>query len=157
MALHRLEEVSIGAPDPERLDDFYREIGMIGGERSWGTADRPGQIRLAEAPYRQLLSLRILCEDEADLAEAATRLDALGVGHRIANGRLTVRDPVNEWTFIVEPGAVADIAPQPRRTIKEDWNPMDSWSVWGEQQQPEVFFRPVDMDDVVAGWQRAHA
>ena len=77
MALHRLQEVSIGAPDPGRLDHFYREIGMIGGERSWGTADRPGQIQLAEAPYRQLLSIRILCEDEADLARAATRLEPL--------------------------------------------------------------------------------
>ena len=28
--------------------------------------------------------------------------------------------------------------------------------VWGEQQQPEVFLRPVDMDDVIAGWNRAH-
>ena len=109
--------MSIGAPDPERLDDFYREIGLIGGERSWGTADRPGQIRLAEAPYRQLLSIRILCEDEADLARAATRLDALGVGYRLADGRLTVRDPVNEWTYIVEPGAVADVSRQPQRAM----------------------------------------
>ena len=44
VALHRLDEVSSGAPDPERLDDFYRKIGLIGGEYSWGTADRPGQI-----------------------------------------------------------------------------------------------------------------
>ena len=309
MALHRLQEVSIGAPDPARLDDFYREIGLIGGERSWGAADRPGQIQLAEAPYRQLLSIRILCEDEADLARAGARLDALGVAHQLANGTLTVRDPINEWTYIVEPGAVADVSPQPQRTmnfpgernrvgaraevifeetprpprrlghvvigtpeppktaalcealgfrvsdrvgggiatflrcshdhhnflvapgpvpylnhyaiehddfdsvfraatqylldngqenqiagpgrhqiggnifwylrdpsgtffeffadmdqiadddawtVKEDWNPMDSWSVWGEQQQPEVFFRPVDMDAVIDGWNRVH-
>lgn len=114
MALHRLEEVSIGAADPEHLGGFYRDIGMIGGERIWGTADRPGQIRLAEAPYRQLLSLRILCED-------------------------------------VEPGAVADVAPQPQRTMNFPGEP----NRLGERA--EVIFRPADMDDVVAGWNRAHA
>lgn len=309
MALHRLQEMSVGAPDPAQLDDFYREIGLVGGNRRWGTADRPDQIRLSEAPYRQLRALRILCEDEADLAGAAARLDGLGVAYDLRNGQLTVRDPVNEWTYVVEPGAVADVPLQPKRlmnfpgernrlgkraevileekprvprrlghvvvgspephktaalceaigfrvsdrigggfatflrcshdhhnflvtpgpvpylnhyaiehddfdsvfraatrylldngqenqiagpgrhqiggnifwylrdpsgtffeffadmdqiadddawTIREDWNPMDSWSVWGEKQQPEVFFRPVDMEAVIEGWNRAH-
>ena len=309
MALHRLQELSIGAPEPDRLDDFYREIGLVGGNRSWGTSDRPDQINIAEAPYRQLRSLRILCEDEADLAAAAGRLDDLGASYQHADGRLTVTDPVNKWTYIVEPGEVTDVSEQPRRTlnypgernrlgeradvlneetprvprrlghvvvgstepqktaelcqaigfrvsdivggglatfmrcsndhhnllvtpgpvpylnhyalehddfdsvfraatnylrdngqetqiagpgrhyiggnifwylcdpsgtffeffadmdqiaddeawtIRENWDLMDSWSIWGEKQQPEVFFRPVDMDAVIEGWARAH-
>ena len=309
MALHRLQELSIGAPEPDRLDDFYREIGLVGGNRSWGTSDRPGQISIAEAPYRQLRSLRILCEDEADLAAAAGRLDDLGASYQLADGRLAVTDPVNKWTYIVEPGEVTDVSEQPRRTlnypgernrlgeradvlneetprvprrlghvvvgstepqktaelcqaigfrvsdivggglatfmrcsndhhnllvtpgpvpylnhyalehddfdsvfraatnylrdngqetqiagpgrhyiggnifwylcdpsgtffeffadmdqiaddeawtIRENWDLMDSWSIWGEKQQPEVFFRPVDMDAVIEGWACAH-
>lgn len=117
MALHRLQQMSIGAPDPDRLDAFYREIGLVGGDRRWGTGDRSEQIRIAEAPYRQLRSLRILCEDEADLAAAAGRLDDIGASYRLADGRLTVTDPVNKWTYIVEPGEVADVVEQPRRVM----------------------------------------
>ena len=310
MALHRLQEMSIGAPDPGRLDAFYREIGLIGGDRRWGTSDRPEQIHIAEAPYRQLRSLRILCEDEADLAAAAGRLEEIGASYRLADGRLTVTDPVNEWTYVVEPGEVADVGEQPKRamnfpgergrlgkradildeqeaprvprrlghvvvgspdpqksvtlckaigfrvsdivgggmatfmrcshdhhnlliapgpvpylnhyalehddfdsvflaatnylrnngqdtqiagpgrhyiggnifwylcdpsgtffeffadmdqiaddeawTIREDWDLTDAWSIWGEKEQPEVFFRPLDMDAVIGGWTRAH-
>ena len=309
MALHRLQELSIGAPDPDRLDAFYEEIGLIGGNRNWGSSDRPDQISIAEAPYRQLRSLRMLCEDEADLTAAAGRLDELGASYRLADGRLTVTDPVNKWTYIVEPGDVEDVGEQPRRVmnfpgernrlgeradvlreqaprvprrlghvvvgstdpqksvelcraigfrvsdiiggglatflrcshdhhnllitpgpvpylnhyalehddfdsvflaattylknngqetqiagpgrhyiggnifwylcdpsgtffeffadmdqiaddeaweIRENWDLADAWSIWGEKQQPEVFFRPVDMDAVIEGWSRAH-
>ena len=309
MALHRLQEMSIAAPDPDRLDAFYREIGLVGGNHSWGTSGRPEQISIAEAPYRQLRSLRMLCEDEADLAEAAGRLDELGVSYRLSDGRLTVTDPLNKWSYIVEPGEVADVGEQPRRVmnfpgqrnrlgkradvlgeqaprvprrlghvvvgstdpqksvelcraigfrvsdviggglatflrcsndhhnllitpgpvpylnhyalehddfdsvflaattylknngqdtqiagpgrhyiggnifwylcdpsgtffeffadmdqidddkawnIREDWDLTDAWSIWGEKQQPDVFFRPLDMDAVIEGWSRAH-
>ena len=309
MALHRLQELSIGAPDPDSLDSFYQEIGLIGGNRSWGSADRPDQIKLAEAPYRQLRSLRMLCEDEADIAAATARLDDLGVAYELSDGKLIVADPVNKWTYIVQPGAVEDVSEQPQRImnfpgernrlgeradvlreetprvprrlghvvvgstepqktaelckaigfrvsdlvggglatflrcsddhhnflvtpgpvpylnhyalehddfdsvfrgatrylqehgqerqvagpgrhyiggnifwylcdpsgtffeffadmdqitddeawqIGENWDITDSWSIWGEKQQPEVFFRPLDMDAVIEGWNRAH-
>ena len=39
--------------------------------------------------------------------------------------------------------------------IRTDWEPTDSWSLWGDSQQPEVFFSPVDMDEIVAGWEKA--
>ncbi|MFP6605856.1 MAG: dioxygenase, partial [Myxococcota bacterium] len=39
--------------------------------------------------------------------------------------------------------------------IRTDWEPTDSWSLWGDSQQPEVFFTPVDMDEIVAGWEKA--
>ena len=309
MALHRLQELSLGSPDPGTLDNFYQEIGLIGSSRSWGSADRPDQIKLAEAPYRQLKSLRMLCEDEADIAAATARLDDLGVAYELFDGKLTVADPVNKWSYIVEPGEVEDISRQPKRTmnypgernrlgaraevlreatprvprrlghvvvgstepqktaelckaigfrvsdtvgggfatfmrcsnehhnflvtpgevpylnhyalehddfdsvfrgatrylgkhgqerqiagpgrhyiggnifwylcdpsgtsfeffadmdqiaddeaweIRDDWDPAESWSIWGEKQQPEVFFRPLDMGAIVEGWHRAH-
>ena len=117
MALHRLQEMSIGVPDTAQLDAFYREIGFIGGNGCWGSADRLGQISLAEAPYRQLRSLRIACEDEADLAAAAARLEALGVASHIAAGRLTVVDPINKWSYIVEPAAVDDVPLHNKRVM----------------------------------------
>jgi len=40
--------------------------------------------------------------------------------------------------------------------IREDWPMDDSWSFWGEKDQPEVFFRPDDIDAVIEGWKRTH-
>jgi hypothetical protein len=301
--------MQIGVPDPSMLDAFYQEIGFTGGPGTWGSADFPAQITLTEAPYRQLKGFRVACSDEADLAAAATRLDGLGVAYELANGRLTVTDPINEWDYVVEPAPEGDVAPQPHRVmnypgernrlgqraeviveakprpprrlghlvagspepqktvalcqalgfrvsdtvfggmatfmrcssdhhnllitpgpvphlnhyavehddfdavmraateylgthgpeqqiagpgrhqiggnifwymrdpsgtffeyfadmdqivdddaweIKDDWDPADSWSVWGEKQQPEVFFAPHDMQTIIEGWNSAH-
>jgi hypothetical protein len=38
-----------------------------------------------------------------------------------------------------------------------DWNPAKSWSVWGQQPQPEVFLPPQDMQVIVDGWNQAHS
>lgn len=310
MALHRLIDMEIGVPDPALLDDFYREIGLTGGDGSWGGAEHPDQIRVVEAPYRQLRSMRVGCEDEQDLAVAAQALDELGVKHQVGSGRLQLTDPINRWQVCVEPAPVVDIQARPVRTrnrpgdrprvgvraeaiieekvrpprrlghvvvgtpdpinsanlykaigyrvsdviggglatfmrcspdhhnllvapgrvpylnhyalehddfdslaraaslylrehgnerqivgpgrhqiggnefwymldpsgnffeffsdmdqiiddeaweIGTDWNPADSWSLWGEVQQPEVFFNPVDMDAIVAAWEKEHA
>ena len=95
MALHRLPEMPIGVPGTAQLDTSNRKIGFVGGSGCRGSVDRPGRISLAEALCRQLRGLRIACEDESDLAAAAARLEALGVAGSMADGRLTVVDPVN--------------------------------------------------------------
>jgi hypothetical protein len=308
MALHRLLGIDIGVPDPAALDDFYREIGFVGGDRSWGPADQPGQIRIAEAPYRQLREMRLACESEEDLDTIAKRVDGLGIGSQKSDGALRVADPVNQWDIVITPTEVADVPvvdesplnrPGERRRLdtrhrliganetrpprrlghlvvgtndilashklytegigfrisdvvgglaffmrcspdhhnflltpgpvpylnhyalehddidsvcraatlyqaehegtqiagpgrhqiggnmfwymrdpsgtffeyfadmdriadddgwqpREDWPLEDSWSLWGEQQQPEVFFRPDDIDEVIEGWNRQH-
>lgn len=40
--------------------------------------------------------------------------------------------------------------------IREDWDPPTSWSVWGNPRQPEIFFQPPDMQEIVAGWSKTH-
>ncbi|MGE4649819.1 MAG: hypothetical protein AAEJ53_02940, partial [Myxococcota bacterium] len=40
--------------------------------------------------------------------------------------------------------------------IRSDWDLADSWSLWGEKDQPEVFFNPPDMEEVAAGWEKQH-
>ena len=93
MALHRLLGMEVGVPEPTVLDAFYREIGFEGGGGHWGSADLPGQIRISEAPYRQLRELRLGCEGEEDLDATAARLDAIGVEYQARAGRLRVPDP----------------------------------------------------------------
>jgi len=116
MALHRLIGMEIGVPDPTPLDDFYREIGLEGGDGRWGGAEQPDQIRIVEAPYRQLRSMRVGCEDEQDLAVAARALDELGVKHQVGSGMLRLTDPINRWEICIEPTPAADLQTRPART-----------------------------------------
>ena len=37
-----------------------------------------------------------------------------------------------------------------------EWGLEDSWSIWGEKNQPEVFFQPADIQDVIDGFNRDH-
>jgi hypothetical protein len=115
MALHRLLGMEVGVPDPQTLDGFYAEIGLEGGGGHWGSRDAPGQIGIVEAPYRQLRAMRVGCEDEADLAAIAGRLDALGIKYETGEGRLRVTDPANGWDVVVEPVPAFDVSPQPER------------------------------------------
>ncbi len=41
--------------------------------------------------------------------------------------------------------------------IKDDWDLGDGWSIWGQKETPEIFFNPVDMPEIVAGWEKEHA
>ena len=115
MALHRLLGMEVGVPKPAALDDFYQEIGLTGGAGAWGGAEHPDQIRVVEAPYRQLISMRVACEGEEDLATAAKGLDELGAKYQIGDGRLRFTDPINRWDVVVEPAEVADIQTRPIR------------------------------------------
>ncbi|MFP6565346.1 MAG: VOC family protein [Myxococcota bacterium] len=115
MALHTLLGMEIGVPEPEGLDAFYAEIGLSGGKGAWGGEDWPGQIRVVEAPYRQLISMRIACETEEDLASAESGISELGVASRRADGGLEFEDPINGWRVRVEPAEKGDVAPQPER------------------------------------------
>jgi catechol 2,3-dioxygenase-like lactoylglutathione lyase family enzyme len=115
MALHRLLGIEIGVPDPASLDAFYQEIGFTGEARSWGAADQPGQIKIGEAPYRQLRELRVGCESESDIAKIAANLEGLGIASESRGGVLRVSDPVNHWDIVVEPTEVSDIPAQALR------------------------------------------
>ncbi len=118
MALHKLLDIEIGVPNPALLDGFFEEIGFHGGAGRWGPSEEPDQIRVVEAPYRQLRRMRVGCEEEADLAAAARRLDGLGVDYQLGGGRLEAVDPINAWTIVVEPAAPAsDVSPQLRRLV----------------------------------------
>ena len=117
MPLHRLLGMDVGVPDPQPLDDFYREIGFVGGDRSWGPEGSPDQIGIKEAPYRQLLEMRVACHGEEDISTIEARLDDLGVASQRSDGRLIVADPINKWTVTVEPREVADIPEATPRSV----------------------------------------
>jgi len=117
MALHRLLSMEIGVPDPASLDDFYREIALTGSDGQWGPGDHPGQIRVVEAPYRQLRRMRVACEGEEDLDRAARNLDELGVKYETGGGMLRCTDPINAWEVVLEPAEIRDVSTQPVRVV----------------------------------------
>jgi hypothetical protein len=102
MALHRFLGMEIGVPAPAELAAGYAEMGLVGGDDRWGTADCPDQIRIVETPYRQLRSMRLGCEDERDLAALGRRLDALGIAAEKRSDRVTCLDPSGHWQVVVE-------------------------------------------------------
>ena len=79
MALHRLTSITLGVPDVDQVAAYYEEFGL----RRWpdggfGTTDGGQQLRLEQAPYRQLLHLGIGADDADDIervADSLTRLD----------------------------------------------------------------------------------
>ena len=63
-----------------------------------------------------------------------------------------LRDP--SGTFFEQFADMDRIEDDEAWEVREDCPLDDSWSVWGEKNQPEVFFRPDDMDEVIAGWNK---
>lgn len=115
MALHRFMGMEIGVPQPEALADCYREIGLVGEGADWGTADLADQIRIVEAPYRQLRSMRLGCDSERDLDDLRGRLAGLGVDARRSDGRVICTDPSGSWDISVEVAPPETLTRQPAR------------------------------------------
>jgi hypothetical protein len=115
MALHRFLGMEIGVPAPEQLEACYAEIGLVGGGGVWGTSELPDQIRISEAPYRQLRAMRIGCEDERDLAALGRRLDGLGLAAKAEAGRVSCLDPSGHWEVIVEVSRPESLGSRPHR------------------------------------------
>jgi hypothetical protein len=117
MALHSFLGIQLGVPAPAELAAFYEGLGLVGGDARWGTADCPDQIEIVEHPYRQLLTMRIGCETEADLAALERRLDALGVSATRSAGRIACLDPSGTWRIQVEVAPRLELTPPPARMV----------------------------------------
>ena len=102
MSIDALLDVTLAVPDPETLARFWQRHGLCCVDDVLGTVDRPVQMRLVEGPYRHLAALHLGCTFEADLAEIAARLDALGVPATIAGTTLTCADPVFDHEVVVD-------------------------------------------------------
>ncbi|WP_405728445.1 VOC family protein [Streptomyces sp. NBC_01537] len=80
MALHRLSSVVMGVPDTGRTAAYYTDFGLAPEADGWfSTRDGGRQLRITHAPTRRLVELTVGVDHPDDLAEAAHRLDRLGV------------------------------------------------------------------------------
>lgn len=117
MALHSFLGMEIGVPTPDDLAAFYAGIGLEGQGDRWGTADCPDQIKIVEHPYRQLLTMRVGCETEADLAALGGRLESLGIASERTAGRVSCLDPSGTWRIAVEVADPITLTPPPARVL----------------------------------------
>ena len=162
----RLGHIVTGTPDPVGTLPIYEALGFRVSDTVLGmvfflrcSPDHHNfLITPGEVPYLNHYALE---HDDFDaVAKAASiYLREHGEDKHIAGpGRHQIGG--NQFWYLQDPSGTffeffADmdrIEDDEAWEIGTDWDPVNSWSVWGEAQQPEVFFRPTDMDAIAAGW-----
>lgn len=84
MALHRLTTLTMAVPDVAASTAFLGDFGLEdAGGGAFKTRDGGEQLRLVEAPRRQLLRLGVGAEDADDLGRVAQRCSSQGFGKLI--------------------------------------------------------------------------
>ena len=84
MALHRLTTLTMAVPDVVASTAFLVDFGLEdAGGGVFKTRDGGEQLRLVEAPKRQLLRLGVGAEDADDLGRIAQRCSSQGLGELI--------------------------------------------------------------------------
>ncbi|MFJ6900690.1 VOC family protein [Streptomyces hokutonensis] len=90
MALHRLSSVVMGVPNPDETAAYYTAFGLAPKPDGWfSTRDGGRQLRVTHAPSRRLVEVVVGVDTLDDLAEAAARLERLGVESFLRNDTLT--------------------------------------------------------------------
>ena len=166
----RLGHVVIGTPDPLGTVPIYQALGFRVSDVVAGLATfmrcSPDHHNFLVAPGRvPYLNHYALEHDDFDsLARAATVfLRNHGDDRQIAGpGRHMVGG--NQFWYLLDPSGsffeffsdMDRIEDDDAWEIRTDWDLADSWSLWGDKDQPEVFFNPPDMEEVAAGWAKQH-
>lgn len=106
MAIHRLNDVTIGVPDPATTGVFYREFGLTEtAPDTFASTDGGDQLHLVTAPKRKVIDVGLGCADPDDLDRLAANVNALdlgpGIEAHVAGDRLQVHDPGTDVTFTV--------------------------------------------------------
>lgn len=166
----RLGHIVIGSPDVAASLKFYTEgIGyhvsdIVGGIAFFMRCSPDHHnLLLAPGPVPYLNHYAIEHDDIDSVCRAATLYLREHEGAHIAGPG---RHPIggNMFWYMCDPSGTffeyfADmdrIIDDAGWQVREDWPMEDSWSLWGETRQPEVFFQPPDMPAVIEGWNQAH-
>jgi len=106
MAIHRLNRVTIGVPDPVATGAFYREFGLDEtAPGRFATTDGGDQLQLVHAPRRRLVELVVGCDSPDDLDRIMGELLAFDVPiecGREGGDALHVVEPVTRTQVRVE-------------------------------------------------------
>ena len=93
--------VKLGVPNPAEVSEYYEAFGLTRtAEGALGTLAGPAQLRLEEAPYRQIIELGIAVDEDEDLEAIEMQLTSLGVAWDVDDG-ITVVDPSTGMRLVV--------------------------------------------------------
>ncbi len=166
----RLGHIVVGSPDVAASFKFYTEglgyrVSDIVAGMAFFMRCSPDHhnLLLAPGPVSYLNHYAIEHDDIDSVCRAATLYlreheDAqiAGPGRHPIGGNMFwyMRDPTGTFfEYFADMDRILDDAGW---QVREDWPMEDSWSLWGETRQPEVFFQPPDMPAVIEGWNKAH-
>jgi catechol-2,3-dioxygenase len=107
MALHRLNQITIGVPDVDATAHYYTEFGLNPTETGstaayFATADGGEQLRLVKSEHRRLVELRIGADDRDDVDRIAAALARLEFASTPVDNGLRARDPGTQVSVVVE-------------------------------------------------------
>ena len=96
MTLHGLAEMTLGVPNVDATTQFYREFGLVespGG--MFASADGGDQLRIVDAPYRQLVEFAVAADDLDDV----DRIRRAAVAHDVDvtdhdDGSISMLEPI---------------------------------------------------------------
>ncbi|MCH2171976.1 VOC family protein [Myxococcota bacterium] len=167
----RLGHVVFGTNDILATHKLYIEgigfkISDIAGGLAFFTRCSPDHHNLlmtpAPVPYlnhyaMELDDIDAVCASATQYLNAHEGTHIAGPGRHQIGGNMFwyLRDP--SGTFFEYFADMDRIVDDEAWEVREDWGIEDSWSLWGEQNQPQVFFAPDDIEEVIAGWNQYHS
>ncbi|WP_375002497.1 VOC family protein [Aeromicrobium sp. CTD01-1L150] len=102
MALHRLNNVTIGVPDVASTAAYYDQFGLDPtSPSSFATVDGGEQLHLVSAPTRRLVEISIGADDADDLQRVASRLRALGLDVTQDDTSVSAEEPIAGFRAVV--------------------------------------------------------
>jgi catechol 2,3-dioxygenase-like lactoylglutathione lyase family enzyme len=106
MALHQLQSLTIGVPDPAGTAAFYADFGLApvdaqGAAHAFATSDAGEQLRFVHAPYRRLLAMVIGADDADDLGRVHRSLGRLGVPSELGTDAVHAIEPTSRTEVTV--------------------------------------------------------
>jgi catechol 2,3-dioxygenase-like lactoylglutathione lyase family enzyme len=100
MSLHRLLGFHIEVPDPQALDAFYQEIGLVGDAISgYSGIDGGAAVTVGTSSFRRVIGIEMGCEDEFDLDVIESRGVAAGWKVKRTSNSVAIVDDVSKIRF----------------------------------------------------------
>jgi catechol 2,3-dioxygenase-like lactoylglutathione lyase family enzyme len=120
MALHRLNQITIGVPDVEVTAKYYADFGLTASQPETGTqsaslatVDGGDQLRIVHSSHRRLVELRIGAEDPDDIERIARALARLDIAATRTGDAVRAHDLGTQVSVVVEVAERIDQQPTP--------------------------------------------
>ncbi len=109
MALHRLNQITIGVPDVEATAGYYADFGLTSSKpetstegASLATRDGGEQLRVVHSERRRLVEMRIGADDPDDIERIAAALARLDIAASQTSVGIRAHDPGTQVSVVVE-------------------------------------------------------